>query len=489
MARLNSFSSSSQSTEVQNPVLKLRTAQFKRPDLSKIEAREGSDISSTFPSLLPVENADVYPQRFIDLKKKLIKNPEAVQASWLRLKKSLKEKIDIVEKEGPSTVPTIDFRELEKLDPAKRADILEKGCVVVRNVFPRAEGRKFKTDVEEYIKANPQTKGFPQDKKVVYELYWSKSQVGARADPRMIKTLNFINHLWHAHEEAEIDLDQNLSYADRLRIRNPHDSLFSLGPHADGGGIERWEDEEYSKCYDAIFEGRWEEYDAYDATHRAKAQMSLYPTAGACRVFRTFQGWLSMADVSPGEGTILFGPYVKEVTAYYILRPFFNENDELDLSSGKFPGSVIGKAQEFNDKAHPDLELSRLMVSVPKVSPGDAVFWHCDLIHAVDPVHNGSSDSSVMYIPSVPLCELNAHYFQLQRESFLSGVPGPDFPGFPTGVGETEHKGRADANYAYEIGGREALQELALEPFVIKPSYTEGTKRVIEKCNDIMFQF
>lgn len=489
MVNSNFLSSSSQSTRVQNPVLKLRTAQFKRPDLSKIEVREGSDISSTFSSLLPVENADVYPPRFIDLKKTLIKNPEAVQASWLRLKKSLKEKIDMVEKEGPSIVPTIDYRELEKLDPEKRADILEKGCVVVRNVFPRVEGRKFKTDLEEYIKANPQTKGFPHDKKVVYELYWSKSQVGARADPRMIKTLNFINHLWHAHDEAEIDLDQNMSYADRLRIRNPHDSLFSLGPHADGGGIERWEDEEYSRCYDAIFEGRWEEYDAYDATHRAKAQMSLYPTAGACRVFRTFQGWLSMADVAPGEGTILFGPYVKEVTAYYMLRPFFNEKDELDLSSGKFPGSVIGKAQEFNDKSHPDLDLSRLMVSVPKVSPGDAVFWHCDLIHAVDPVHNGTSDSSVMYIPSVPLCELNAHYFQQQRESFLSGVPAPDFPGFPTGVGETEHQGRADANYAYDIGGREALQELGLEPFTIKPSYTEGTKRVIEKCNDIMFQF
>lgn len=478
----------SKSSEFTKPVLQLRTAEFKRPDLSKVETREGSDISSVFNTLGTESNNDVFPPRFVELKKKLIKNPEAVKESWVRLKKSLKEKIDQIEKQGPDIVPSIDYNELETLNHSKRADVLEKGCVVVRNVFSREEGRKFKTDVDEYVKANPQTKGFPQDKKVVYELYWSKSQVRARSDPRMIKTLNFVNHLWHADEKTEISLDQNLSYADRLRIRNAGDNMFSLGPHADGGGVERWEDEEYSRCYDAIFEGRWEDYDPFDATHRAKAQMSLYPTAGACRVFRTFQGWLSMSDAAPGEGTILFGPFVKEVTAYYMLRPFFDENDELDFSTTKFPGTVIGKAQEFNDKTHPDLDLQKLMVSIPKVQPGDAVFWHCDLIHAVDPVHKGTADSSVMYIPSVPLCELNARYFQLQRESFLNGFAGPDFPGFPSGVGEREHVGRADATYAYNVGGRDALQELCLEPFDVKSSYSEGTKSVIKKCNDILFQ-
>ena len=34
------------------------------------------------------------------------------------------------------------------------------------------------------------------------------------------------------------------------------------------------------------------------------------------------------------------------------------------------------------------------MISVPKVYPGDAVFWHCDVVHAVEVEHNGTSDSA-----------------------------------------------------------------------------------------------
>jgi len=33
-----------------------------------------------------------------------------------------------------------------------------------------------------------------------------------------------------------------VSYYDRLRIRFPGDSVFALGPHIDGGSLERWED-------------------------------------------------------------------------------------------------------------------------------------------------------------------------------------------------------------------------------------------------------
>ena len=34
------------------------------------------------------------------------------------------------------------------------------------------------------------------------------------------------------------------------------------------------------------------------------------------------------------------------------------------------------------------------MISVPKVYPGDAVFWHCDVVHAVEIDHTGTSDSA-----------------------------------------------------------------------------------------------
>ena len=43
---------------------------------------------------------------------------------------------------------------------------------------------------------------------------------------------------------------------------------------------------------------------------------------------------------------------------------------------------------------HPHLQLEKTMTSIPKVYPGDAVFWHCDVVHAVEHDHNGTGDSA-----------------------------------------------------------------------------------------------
>ncbi|CCH45101.1 hypothetical protein BN7_4679 [Wickerhamomyces ciferrii] len=481
----------STATTTSTPTLTLRPDNLKRIDLSNFEARPGNDFSSAFTAFdepLEGDQADYLPQRFAELKQELVQNPEKVVESWKRLKLVLGDKIKLIEQEGSNIIPEISFNEIQKLDPAKRQNILEKGCVIIRNVFPKEKALEFKKDAQEYIKLNPQTKGYPASDPIVYELYWSKSQVNARSDPKMMETMKFINNLWHTNDpNVEVSLNHNLSYADRFRIRNPGDDSFTLGPHADGGCIERWEDEEYRKCYKDVFNGDWENYDSYDVTHRTKANMNIYPVANACSVFRSFQGWLSMSSVGPSEGTILLAPFIKEITSYFLLKPFFDEFDELDLQSSKFPGSKLGKNQEFNEKSHPDLNLSKLMTSIPKVQPGDAVFWHCDLIHAVDPVHKGELDSSVMYIPAVPLCDLNTKYLKLQREALLKGLTGPDFPGFPTSEAETNHQNRADSKFVYQVGGLQALQELGLEPIKYDENDSQGVKAVIDNFNKELF--
>lgn len=43
-------------------------------------------------------------------------------------------------------------------------------------------------------------------------------------------------------------------------------------------------------------------------------------------------------------------------------------------------------------------------------------------IHAVDKIHAGKDDSSVMYIPACPLTETNADYLVRQREAFFEGI-------------------------------------------------------------------
>lgn len=96
-------------------------------------------------------------------------------------------------------------------------------------------------------------------------------------------------------------------------------------------------------------------------------------------------------------------------------------------------------AQELTTALNPRLDLDRTMVHVSRGNSGDYVAWNCDSIHAVDKLHSGTNDSSVLYIPECPLTEANAKYLSRQREAFLEGIPGPDFPG---GKGESEHVGR-----------------------------------------------
>ncbi len=191
-------------------------------------------------------------------------------------------------------------------------------------------------------------------------------------------------------------------------------------------------------------------------------------------MFRMWQGWLGMSITGAGEGTLLVNPLFKLATVYYLLRPFFspkNSNTEasgylddsnwaLDpIQSNLLQGAALGCTQELTNALHPHLELSKSMVHIPDVRPGDYVAWHCDSIHAVDKVHNGKSDSSVLYIPACPLTETNVRYLVRQREAFLEGMPGPDFPG---GVGESGHVGRMGTRDIESAGGREALRAMGL---------------------------
>jgi hypothetical protein len=54
-----------------------------------------------------------------------------------------------------------------------------------------------------------------------------------------------------------------------------------------------------------------------------------------------------------------------------------------------------------NPELHPNLELATSMLSVPKVYPGDTVFWHCDVVHAVEQEHTGNNDSAGMSSPLI----------------------------------------------------------------------------------------
>lgn len=457
----------------------------KRPAPVAVVAESAGDISSIFASLSGKKAAPL-PSRFADLKRKIVSGKEAqLQESYDRLIPALRADLDEISVLGSQSIPRIPFSSIGSLSPSDLANIRRRGCCVITSVVPKPEAAALIESAKSYISENkPKVRAFPADDPAVYELYWSPSQVAARAHPNIIATQKFLQSLWHTTEPATpLSLQHPITYADRLRIRRPGDAKFALGPHVDGGSLERWEDAEYRRVYENILTGSWESYDAFDAAHRTSANMDLYNGPGSCGMFRMFQGWLSMSETGPGEGTLRLMPALKTATAYLMLRPFFDvATGKLLPSSGEFPGAMMGGCQEFNPDTHPEFRLDRelTMVSVPKVEPGDYVAWHCDMLHSVDKEHTGTGEASVMYIPSTPLCPANVAYLARQRDAALSGRVPPDFPGAVIGVeGESNFSGRVGWDGISEEGKR----GLGMERFEVIGCGGEGERIAVAEAN------
>ncbi|QRV89101.1 hypothetical protein RhiJN_17119 [Ceratobasidium sp. AG-Ba] len=421
---------------------------------TRMQKAEG-DISAVFPSLSGIAEAPL-PPRFSDLKKTLVPTLEArdrLVAGWIDLLNDLREGVTELQSRGNQVIPEVSFAELERGNTSWHDEVRKRGSVVVRDVIEDSEALGWKQQVRDYVKSNPQVKGFPADNKQVFELYWSRPQVLARSHPNLLKASQALLSLFNAEPEDEVSLSTPISYADRLRIRLPGDAKFALGPHIDGGSLERWEDSEFRKCYREILAGNWRKFDPFKIGPRLKANSDLYHGASQCSVFRAFQGWVALSETGPNEGTLRTYPLLRESVAYVIMRPFFRpvhphinihdllapQNWTIDLDSTAFPGAVPGCGQELNAITHPHLMLDNGgMVSMKPVRPGDMVLWHCDGIHAVESKHAGHSDSSVFYIPAAPLTVRNAEYLVRQRETLAAGYPAPDFPG---GDGEASFTG------------------------------------------------
>ncbi|KAF7370278.1 Duf1479 domain protein [Mycena sanguinolenta] len=420
------------------------------------------DISAVFASLRPSDPENAFPPRFAELKRSMW-NEKLIQ-SWKEVLEALEVESARIAEQGEKLIPQIPMESIHNgLSPEELANIRAAGCVVVKGAVPREEALAWKEDIKSYVAANPgQVKGFPADNIQVYELYNTRSQMRARTHPNILKTQLVLLSLWD-DRSGEVRLDTPISYFDRLRIRFPGDSKFALGPHVDGGSIERWEDPTYRSCFESILSGAWKSHNPYNAGPRVHAVQDLYSAPSQCSIFRPWQGWTAMSSTGPGEGTLRVLPMLSLATAYWMLRPFFRARDptssslkwedwnELDLEGTGFAGCGLGTGLELDDATHPP----------PATQPNNGVHaagragrsGHCDMIHAVEGFHGGKGDSSVMYIPAVPLTLDNVQYLRDQRSNFLAGLPAPDFPGGP---GESMFVGRATVEDVYP-GGRCAV--------------------------------
>ncbi|KAK4684908.1 hypothetical protein P7C73_g5253, partial [Tremellales sp. Uapishka_1] len=264
---------------------------------SRKQRKEG-DIASVFSSLSGEKDA-VLPERFLNLKRKIIgdeANQERLRQSFATLTNRLATAAKEIQRDQQKCIPEITFDEFTSSPSRDTLDRIRKcGTVVIRDVVSEAtasglylychlclfvvdtQALGWLSSLKEYIALNPSVKAFPKDDKQVFELYWSKSQLAARSHPRSMTIQKHLLSLFDAPASALTPL----TYADRLRIRKPGDTAFALGPHVDGGSVERWEDDGYRAVYRDILQGQWEAFDPWRMEHRINANQNYYDGAGS----------------------------------------------------------------------------------------------------------------------------------------------------------------------------------------------------------------
>ncbi len=391
-----------------------------------------------------------------DLKRQVTEFKAKLETSPQNLKQGLKKAQGLLQKDidmanqsvakGGGFIPEIDYQKIEnnQVSQSDIEKIRQAGCLVIRNQFAQSLAKGWNEQLIAYIEENdyiglmPSRQGMDSyfstlgsSRPQIYAIYWSRPQMEVRHHPHMLKAKQFLNKLWDMDGKAEFNPLQDYTYADRARRRRPGDKSLGLSPHMDAGSIERWLDRAYHKIYGTIFEGSPEKYNPWLANHRTSTHE--IPSPAVCSMFRSFQGWTALTQQGKGDGTLMVVPSLHAIT-YMLLRALQD-----DVAPNDLCGAMAGKALAAKPEWHGDILNG--IGSIPTVNPGDTVWWHPDIIHAVEDNHTGKLEANVIYVGASPACDKNLEYAHRQFQKFLKGESPPDFA--PENY-EVEFKNRAD---------------------------------------------
>ena len=396
--------------------------------------------------------------RIISEKIKLRKKSKNFVNNFKKIEKYIQKEVAIIKESKDSIIPEIEFEDISIKDQMTIKDkVFKRGCVIIRNVFDKKKVRELNEDLDKYVLENnyfeDQKKKIDIDKYFsdlksgkpqIFGLYWSKAQSEIRHSKEMETVKKWLNNLWNYNYEGKNVFDPNreLVYADRVRRREPGDDTLGLSPHCDAGSIERWTDKAYQKIYNDIFSDNFENFNPYDARYRDET--IEFESPAVAHVFRTFQGWTALTEQGPNDGTLQLIPIAKGMS-YVLTRALLDDVPENELC-----GSKAGKALSINEKYH-SLLLEGL-ISIPKMNPGDTIWWHPDVVHAVEEKHQGKNYSNVIYVGATPYCKKNIDYIKKQSKKFIEGKSPPDFA--PEDY-EVDYKGRVTVNDLSELAKKQ----------------------------------
>jgi len=331
--------------------------------------------------------------------------------------------------------PVLEFEAIATgaVTEAQLAGIKRRGCLVIKNHFPREQVLAWDKGLLEYLDKNDFDRVYrgPVDqffgnldasRPEIFPIYWSASQMQLRQDVRMGTAQSFLNRLWKIHSQGQqwFNPQINALYPDRVRRRPPGTTSRGLGPHTDSGALERWLHPAYLKVFDKIYRNDFKAYDPWDAAYRTEVDEYAYKDTVKCSAFRTFQGWTALSDMRADQGVLHTLPIPKAM-AYMLLRPLLDDVPEDELC-GVAPGKVLPVSQKW----HPLLVQG--LAPIPDVQAGDSVWWHCDVIHSVAPVESQEGWGNVMYVPAAPMCPKNSKYAKDVCRAFEAGESPDDFP-------------------------------------------------------------
>ena len=396
--------------------------------------------------------------RIISEKIRLRKKSKNFVNNFKKIEKYIQKEVAIIKESKDSIIPEIEFEDISFKDQTIIKDkVFKRGCVIIRNVFDKKKVIELNEDLDKYVLENnyfeDQKKKIGIDKYFsdlksgkpqIFGLYWSKAQSEIRHSKEMETVKKWLNNLWNYNYEGKNVFDPNreLVYADRVRRREPGDDTLGLSPHCDAGSIERWTDKAYQKIYNDIFSDNFENFNPFDARYRDET--IEFESPAVAHVFRTFQGWTALTEQGPNDGTLQLIPIVKGMS-YVLTRALLDDVPENELC-----GSKAGKALSINEKYH-SLLLEGL-ISIPKMNPGDTIWWHPDVVHAVEEKHKGKNYSNVIYVGATPYCKKNIDYIKKQSKKFIEGKSPPDFA--PEDY-EVNYKGRVKVNDLTELAKKQ----------------------------------
>jgi len=321
---------------------------------------------------------------------------------------------------GRPVWPVVQFRDIAAgTVPAGAVEaIRRRGCVVVRDTFPRPRAEGWDAELASYAERNRFAEtyraiddgvfgGLAAGKPSIYPIYWSKPQIEARQDGNMVAVRKFLNSFWKHQSRGRIwfDPDRDTAYPDRVRRRPPGANSAGLSPHTD---------------------------------------------SVMCSAFRTFQGWTALSDMPPDQGVLHAVP-IPAAMGYLLLRAL-----QADVADDDLCGAVNGQSLPITDRYHP--VLLPALTPIPAVQPGDTVWWHADVIHSVGAVRGQNGWGNVMYIPAAPYCDKNAAYARACGQAFLTGASPADFAAEDY---ETTWAGRATPADLNDTGRK----QLGLQPW------------------------